>query len=635
MRALVEIRVGERYHYCGKDYQVMETDDERVQLRSVYGPPQVVYQYVATLRRAVDQGKMLKLQEAPIQTTPNVIIARLPKKEARTLETRAAYVKALLEECSWVTRRTHLEFIEVMTKKIGPHKAPSFTTLWEWKRTFLNSGRNFTSLIPNTFRPINKHISHQPPEVQQLIKLNIASYYWTPTPFSKTALISSIRLMLDALNTRRRKTEQFRIPSISTFYRIINEVNAHETMLHQRGRKAAKKTHYWGAPIPEPERLFERVEADSRPLDIILVDKHGKPLGKPVLTVFIEVKTRFIIAWHISFNPASLDTTVLVLRDSLNADNPYGGLAELYIFDNGPEFIARALRKVLWLMGAEVSFCEPEEPNQKPHVERFFATWACEIEHLLRGTTKESIEARGDYNSEEQAMYTLEQAQSIFAEWLDTYHAAKHSTLEMSPNEAWSTALSTQFQPQRFSGDDLRRCFWRSAEVTGTPSGRVRHDNLHWWGPAVSYFITKQPKTKKLILYFDAGDVGKAWVCHPSYPDEIQTLTPLHPAYQNGLTLDFHHLIRAQQKAIRQTHCYCKAEEARTQLLWKIAKANKKGYQPLLSALENGDLNLHQVTEILEQPPLSLDNALIHHEYNTATPEDFTISTEDSRHGAR
>ncbi|WP_060493736.1 DDE-type integrase/transposase/recombinase [Pseudomonas sp. NBRC 111140] len=629
MRALVEFRTGERYHYCGRDYQVMETDGERVQLRSVYGPPQVLYQYLSALRRGVDQGKMLKIQEAPIQTDPNLIIARLPKKEARSLETRVAYVRASLEEYTWVTRRTHAEFIEIMTEKIGPHKAPSFTTLWEWKRTFLDAGRNFTSLIPNTFRPINKHISHQPFEVQNLIKSDIASFYWTTTPFTKTALISSIRLKLDALNSRRRTTEQFRIPSISTLYRIINEIDAHETTLHQRGRKAAKRDHYWGATIPEPERLFERVEADSRPLDIILVDKNGKPLGRPVLTVFIEVKTRFVIAWHISFNPASLDTTILVLRDSLNADNPHGGLAELYIVDNGPEFIAKALRKVLWLMGAEVTFCEPDEPNQKPHVERFFETWACEIEHVLRGTTKESIEARGDYNSEEQAMYTLEQARCIFATWLETYHAARHSTLDMSPNEAWSTAVSTQFQPHRFSGDDLRRCFWRSAEVTGTASGRVRHDNLHWWGPAVSYYRTKQPKAKKLVLYFDAGDVGKAWICHPSYPDDIQPLNALHPAYQNGLTLDFHHLIRAQQKAIRQTHCYCRAEEARTQLLWKIAKANKKGYQPLVAALENGELNLRQVTEAFEPQTPALSRALPSEDYNTNTPGDFTLTLGD------
>lgn len=635
MRALIEIRTGERYHYSGKDYQVMEIDGERVQLRSIYGPAQVVYQYVTTLRRAIDQGKMIKLQEAPIQTDPHLIISRLPKREARALETRAAYVEAFLGDCGWVTRRTHHDFVEIMIKKLGPHKAPSYTTLWEWKRAFLNAGRNFTALIPNTFRPINKHISHQPLEVQQLIKSNIATLFWNPTPFTKTALISSIRLMLKALNERRRLTEQFRVPSVSTLYRIINEVNAHETILHQRGRKAAKKTHYWGAPIPEPDRLFERVEADSRPLDVIVVDKHGKPVGKPVLTAFIEVKTRYIIAWLISLNPASLDTTINVLQRSLSSNNPRGGLAELYIFDNGAEFIAKTLRKLLHFLGSAVTFCEQDEPNQKPHIEAFFKTWACEIEHMMRGTTHKSIEAKGDYDSEGQAMYTLEQVQSIFTEWLDTYHADKHSSLEMSPNEAWSLAVTNQFPPQRFSDEDLRRCFWRSAEVTGNPSGRVRHQNLHWYGPAVSYLATKHPLVRKLILYFDAGDVSQAWICHPSYPHDIQPLIPMHPQYQNGLTLHFHHLIQAQQKAIRKTQCYCKALEARTQLLWKIAKANKKGYQTLLTALEDGKLSTQQVTEIYEQPSLPLDNVVPCHEYNTATPEDFTLSIGGRRNGDR
>ncbi|MCY1175500.1 hypothetical protein D9M73_157420 [compost metagenome] len=88
-------------------------------------------------------------------------------------------------------------------------------------------------------------------------------------------------------------------------------------------------------------------------------------------------------------------------------------------------------------------------------------------------------------------------------------------------------------------------------------------------------------------------------------------------------------MIRAQQKAVRQTHCYCRAEEARTQLLWKIAKANKKGYQPLMAALENGDQNLQQPTESSEPQTRALSLALACDEYNSDTPGDFTITLGD------
>lgn len=628
MRCIDPIRPGERYHYCGKDYLVMEVDDQRVQLRSVYGPPQVIYQYLASLNRAAAQGKFLKVQEAPIDTDANKIIARLPKKEARQLEVRYAYVCAVLSERNGsVTRKTLPDLVEKMVKELGPHKAPCYTTLWEWKRAYLCAGNNCVALLPNTFRPINKHISHQPREVQELIKFNIASYYWTPYPFSKTGLIASIQLMLEQLNLCRAVNEQFRIPSESTLYRIICEIDSHETTRHQKGVKAAKKLHYWGAPMPEPDRLFERVEADSRPMDIFLADENGKPIGKPILTVFIEVKTRYVIAWHISFNPASLDTTEIALKRSMRLDNPHGGVAELYVFDNGPEWIANALRKILWLLGAEVSYCEPGEPNQKPHAEAIFKTWAIEIEHRMRGTTLQNSKERARYDAEGNAIYTLEGLRIIFSEFLDTYHAEEHSTLGMSPNEAWSVALSQQFQPHRYSEQELRRYFWRSAEVTPHLSGRVRHDNLHWWGGAVSYFAELRPKVKKILLYFDPCDVGNAWVCHPLHPLEIQPLLPLHPDYQNGLTLHFHHKIWAERKAARKARSRCTTAEAKVQLLWKIAHTNASR-QPLKQSqiLEHDDLGLEQLTPSQFPPTTEANQRVTQHEYNPHTPADFTIS---------
>jgi putative transposase len=625
MRCIDPIRPGERYQLHGKNYQVMEVDGDQVQLRSVYGPVQVLHLYDVDLRRAAAQGKFLKTQEAPITTDPSKIVARLRKKDAERFEIRVAYVQAVLST-GWVTRKNFPDLIEAMVDKLGPHKAPSYTTLWQWKRTYLCSGRNSIALIPKTFRPINKHISHQPYEVQQVIRTNIASYYWNETPFSKTWLIASIRLMVEYLNRSRAANEQFRIPSKSTVYRIICEVDSYQTTVHQKGIKAAKKLHYWGEPLPEPERLFELVEADTRPMDIVLVDEKGKPIGKPVLTVFIEVKTRYIIAWHISFNPASLDTTEIALKQSMSANNPHGGVAERYVFDNGGEWIANVLRKILYLIGSDVTYCEVEEPNQKPHVEAFFKTWAQEIEHRLRGTTKQNPEARGKYDAWGNAIYTLEKAKAIMGEFLDVYHSTVHSTLEMSPNEAWSNELAQQFPPRRYSDEDLRRYFWRAVEVTPHRSGRVRYNNLHWWGGAISYLAELQPKVEKILLYVDPCDVGNAWVCHPLHPEEIQPVHPLHPGYQNGLTLHFHQEIWKARQLARKARSNTSTEETMVHLLWKIAQTNSKGRPSKFSqTLEHDDINLAQIAFDSFSASGVARPRMTDPEYNPNTPEDFTI----------
>lgn len=373
MRTVEPIRVGERYCFHRIDYQVMQINDGRVQLRSVYGPSQVVFQPLAALHRAADQGKFLKIQEASISVDPHIIMASLPKTIARKFEIRSGYILTLINKFGGgITRETFSELIDEMVKKLGSHKAPGYTTVWGWKQAYYNAGANIIALVPKTFRPLTPHLSHQPHEVQQLIKFNVASLFWIRTPFSKTGVIASIRLTVEHLNETRAAPDQYRVPSISTVYRILCELDSYETTHKQRGKKAARKQHYWGAAIPEPDRLLERVEADTRRMDIFLADENGKALGRPTLTLFIEVKTRYVIAWHISLNPASLDTTIISLKRSMSAGNPHGGTAETYIFDNGSEWVAEALRKTLYLLGAAVSYCEPGQPNQKPFVESFF-----------------------------------------------------------------------------------------------------------------------------------------------------------------------------------------------------------------------------------------------------------------------
>lgn len=625
------IQVGEHYHYCGRDYQIMEVVEDRVQMRSLDGPPQVLYQSLTVLRRASDQGRFVKLQEAPIKIEPHKIIARLPKKQAEQLELRYAYVSTGIQECGmWVTRKSYVDFVTVMMTKLGTHKAPGYTTFWQWKRVYLSAGCNAIALMPNTFRPINKHISHQPREVREVIKQNIATFYWTPTPFSKTALIESIRLMLVRLNEQRAMNAQFRIPSKSTVYRIVGEINSHETTLHQRGAKAAKKTHYWGAPWPEPDRVLERVEGDSRPMDGFAKDQY-QHRGRPVLTAMIDVKTRYIISWHISFNPASLDTTLTALQWSMCSDNPHGGIAELYIVDNGAEWIADILRKILYLLGGEISYCEPGEPNQKPHIEAFFKTWASQIEHAMKGTTFGSITAKGEYDAKGNAVYSLKEIESNFARWLETYHADEHSALSMSPNEAWAKAQSSQLPPQRYSTDDLHRYFWRSAEVTPHASGRVRHDNLLWWGPAVSFLANLVPKVKKLLLYYDAGDLGKAWICHPRFPDAIEELKPIQPAYQSGLSLDFHHEIQNQRKALRKAKPYQSAKDMRTILLWEIAaknnlSQNSKTPKSLAADAKHPEDLLRRESPSFAGPTITNES----HDVHVDAPKDFSVSGEDN-----
>jgi putative transposase len=279
------------------------------------------------------------------------------------------------------------------------------------------------------------------------------------------------------------------------------------------------------------------------------------------------------------------------------------------------------------MLGAEIIFCEPGEPNQKPHVEAFFRTWSTQIVHCMSGTTFSNITARGDYNSEKNATYTLDKVKEVFVRWLDTYHQDWHSELGMSPNEAWAKCLESEFEPRRYSEDDLRHYFWRMEMVTPSSQGRVRYSNVHWTGGAVSALAKRHPIRKKLMLYYDPSDLGKAWIVHPDYPTDIQDLQPVHKEYQEGLTLHFHQEIQKRKRAERKNHVYISAHEARLRILWDISQMNNKSDRAKYHrALERGDVTPAELENAIRPQDSAANTATPRvHEYRDDTPDEFTV----------
>ncbi|VVO09478.1 hypothetical protein PS712_03338 [Pseudomonas fluorescens] len=327
MGALIEIKVGEHYIYGGRRYQISTVDDQSVQLRSVDGAPTILYQSLPTFRRAADQRRLIKVQEAPITTSPEKVIARLPAAPAAKLSLRLDYLHTVATQFDGQLRRTEFPaLIKAVTKTSGEHRAPGYTTVCNWRKAYFSAGGNCIALIPDTYRPHRRHLSRQPEEIKALIRQYVKQCYWALTPLTKTALIETIQGAIQNLNATRPAIWQYREPSITTLYRIICELDAYETRSKQHGRRSAMRQHRWGVALPEPDWLLDRVEADTQLLHLFVVDEKGRVIGRPYLTVFLEIKTRHVIGWHISFNPPSLDTTLVALRDSLRSDNPYGGL---------------------------------------------------------------------------------------------------------------------------------------------------------------------------------------------------------------------------------------------------------------------------------------------------------------------
>lgn len=565
-------KVGEQYYLRGHHYQIVAIEEGEAQLRSVMGPPTIVYQTVAALQSATTRGHLRKTQEAPITCSPDKIVAGLTTHQTGKFKVRMAYITTLINSFSGVLSHDEFENLkDAVDKKIGPHHRPGYSTVCIWRKLYLEQG-GFVALIPSR-RLHCKHLSYQPQEIRELIREHVKEFFWIDNPWQVSTLSTAIKLAVKALNKVRSPLNQYRVPSHSTLRRIIKELDAYRTELAQNGKRAARRRNRFGGKLKRTTRLFELVELDTQLMHVISVDGENRVVGRPYLTLFIEVTSRHTVSWHISFNPPSGDTTLRVFVQSISSDNPYGGVAEEYLADNGPENIGESHRDRLECLQTKMSYCEPYIPDTKAHVERSFGTISDGFTHYLSGTTRSNAEKRGDYDSEAHAVYTLEEIRELFAEWLDIYHSSYHTALNMSPNEAWSECLEHDLPPRRHSKDDLRRLFWRQAMVTPT-SGRVTTENLSWYGGAVSELAARHPHCEKLTLYFDTCDVSQAWLCHPHFPNDLLPLQALDPDYQTDLTLSFHTEIHERLLTNKRSGVYESVEEAKIQLLIKISRQN-------------------------------------------------------------
>lgn len=569
------IQVGEHYLYCEEPYQVVDIAMDTVQLRSLSRYSHIAFKSLERLHSAWQHGNLRRISDAPLAGAQNRIIDSLSEKDRAQLERRLAYVKPVQAEfLGRLPVEQTKQLIQEVGLRIGDPQPPSYETLYQWNRNFKISGGSITSLIPKP-KKHQKRINLQPEEVRTIIVKILQDQYFTRPHASQTDVIDAIRSHLKMLNCQR--TEHLKIPSNTTLWRIIIEFDTYETELHQRGFKHASRLQKWSKKARRPKYLLERIECDTHLIDLELVDADGNNIGRAFLTVALEVASRCIVGYDISLNYPSIEKTIRAIKMSLSDRHTYNGLGKSYIVDNGADYAGTKLADCLHLLGARVVFCEPYSPDQKPHVERWFKTFALQLPHIMKGTTYSNIAERGDYNSKKQAIYTLERVQGLFSTWLDKiYHHTPHSSLDhLSPTVCWDEHVDNLFPPHRYSDDDLHQLFLSKTTAVAT-NGRVRHNNLQWTCPAVPFLATQNRKKNELIVYYDISELGYAWICHPGHPDDIYPAEAVDPEYQNGLTMHMHDLIRKRLRDRSLTFDFSSAKEERLRLIANLTSATKQ-----------------------------------------------------------
>lgn len=403
-------------------------------------------------------------------------------------------------------------------------------TLYRWLQRF-NSCGTVTALIPlkRGWKEGNNRIS---PEAETIIEKTIKEYYLTDGRPTGQKTVTEVE--------RRCSEAGIDAPSHMTIRARIAKISEKEK-LRGRGFKEKAKNKFQPTPgsFPNADYPLSVVQIDHTPVDIILVDdEFRKPIGRPWITLAIDVCCRTVTGYYLSFDPPSLTSVAMCVAHSIlpkedwlllhNIDSqwPIWGFPRTIHVDNGADFRSKDFRKSCSANQIDLEFRPVKVPRYGGHIERLLGTLLTEI-HDLPGTTFSSVKDREGYDSEKHAAMT----KSEFEEWLvghicKVYHQRLHKQIGMSPLRKWEIGIFGNGEihgiglPPRPTDRltillDFLPSFRRTVQTFG-----VTIDKMTYYAEALRPWINivdeDTGKVRKLLFRRDPRDISCIWFFDPT-----------------------------------------------------------------------------------------------------------------------
>jgi putative transposase len=301
-------------------------------------------------------------------------------------------------------------------------------------------------------------------EREALLSVCIDEFYLRPERPSLAALHLEVR--------RRFAQQTLAVPNYRTVRRRAEAVDAHTKIRRRDGAKKARELGPLSVSSLQPQRALEVVQIDHTLVDAIVVHRESRqPIGRPWLTLAVDVKTRMITGFHVSLWPPSALSVCLALthavlsktswladRELQTLDWPASGLPQVLHVDNAQEFHSEALVRGCQEYGIHLDHRPAGQPHFGGHIERLIGTMMGAV-HLLPGTTFSDVKQKGCYPSEARAILTISELERWLAlQIAGVYHLSLHSSLGTTPLAAWQEAmgrLTDQQLADRFEAAEL------------------------------------------------------------------------------------------------------------------------------------------------------------------------------------
>lgn len=369
------------------------------------------------------------------------------------------------------------------------------------------------------------------------------------------------------------------IPSKETFREYVRSLECYATVATKWGIDEAKKRFKAVGEGLAAHRPLLLGAMDHTQMDVHLVmDMRGwRYLGCPWLTVLIDVHSRCIIGWVLSFEPPSIYSVTECIK---RANRPKLWMAELFpdapdlvgiygkfdeiVVDNGRELTGTSLESSMTDVGTSLRWAPVGSPTYKALIERFFRTLNELLNKRLPGGRFPINQLREwKLDPRKDAVLSLDELEDLLDHAIGVYHQELHTFLGEAPVAAWNRGVSVQGGPQ-FIGDDaqLDKMVGAVVERTLSRSGIALFDLIYHdpaiTGPLLEDLAASQPMRKRregsatatVRVKYNPANIGSVHVWNPKR-GVYQTL-PCTEADADGLSKWQHERIqewvRAEQR---------------------------------------------------------------------------------------
>lgn len=236
---------------------------------------------------------------------------------------------------------------------------------------------------------------------------------------------------------------------------LRNRINAFKkSKEYTDARPGSKEPQAYPGHFPGADFPLAVVQIDHTKFDVILVDDRDRePIGRPWVTMMIDVCSRVVLGYYISLDPPNTMSAGLCISNAILAKertlekfgikNPWpcwGKMTKIHA-DNAGEFRGKMLKRACGEYGIDLEWRPVKKPHYGAHIERILGTVLKKV-HSLSGTTFSDITERGQYDSEGNAVMKMSEFEHWFLLFITgVYHQDIHSSLGRPPIKQYEAGI--------------------------------------------------------------------------------------------------------------------------------------------------------------------------------------------------